>query len=497
MTDKSNAIHTAMDLLARGGNADFVEFSIDSDDQDDEELNKFTLEDYDDDDPLGIMVNDLTNKIQQTLDHVDDDDDENEEDKESNVVVNKNDRADDSLNSKPSLHDEGYHNVMTTNQSSPNRGEKGQDTNVTIQSQKEYRIMDNIPLDNEDNHQTTLDATPTGYGSTTPDSKQPDGSALLVSKSGDSGSALRKKTVAVEEDPLSAAMWTSSSVSGPSPISQQNRDSSNHVNHEADGTYHNNNRMMSGVGNLANQANQANNTLFFPPHSSIVQNVPYPRSNDVFVNPMTTTTTAVPNSMYPGNATNYSSAVDPNYNTSTKSSGVASFVSKTHALSSTLSSFASKFQDVVSNAANSAAMHGMNIHASAPPSSSSKVSLVYGHSSPSLSGSMRKGIVASGSNIGISGSGSVGNGSSIHGVSSLGMVMDAKNVQIQQGSSIVTATVTPLGIAGGNGDAVDNDGDKNTGMGRVVSKDDVSGIGSMTAAGYKNELQGMDNAKKL
>jgi hypothetical protein len=110
---------------------------------------------------------------------------------------------------------------------------------------------------------------------------------------------------------------------------------------------------------------------------------------------------------------------------------------------------------------------------------------------------MRKGIVASGSNIGISGSGSVGNGSSIHGVSSLGMVMDAKNVQIQQGSSIVTATVTPLGIAGGNGDAVDNDGDKNTGMGRVVSKDDVSGIGSMTAAGYKNELQGMDNAKKL
>mmetsp|Transcript_4348 Transcript_4348/g.8352 ORF Transcript_4348/g.8352 Transcript_4348/m.8352 type:complete len:1261 (+) Transcript_4348:270-4052(+) len=480
MTDKSNAIDTAMNLLSsKDDNAAFVEFSIDSDDQEDDEegLKKFTLEDYDDDDPLGIMVNKLTEKIQETLDHNDDDEEEDDEGnnqgndayKESNLDVN--DGADVVLNSKTPYR--GINDTTRTNNNNYNddgeigsnrNTEQGKDGFTRVPSQSDFR-MDSIPLENESDEQIPFNGTSFFNGSTVPDSKGSAASTTGVSKS-DTSSALRKMTVATKEDPLSSPVaWTP-------PVSEPNNIAHNHVsnaNNTANVTYQHG-EMTDNVSNMSQ-----------PPHPSFLHGTsPHPRSNDAFVPPMAAATaTSMP--LFPGNVPNYPS-VDSNYN-STKASGMASFVSKTHSLSSTLSSFASKFQDVVSNAANSAAIHGMNIHASAVPSKAS-TSTVYGHSAPVLSGPMRNSTLGSG-----------GSSGSINGMNSLGMVRDANLEQQQQGNRVAVDTVTPLGIAGGSGEAIDNNGDQSIGM-RMVSKADASRVVS-TATGYKNEFQDMDNAKKI
>lgn len=454
MTDKSNAaIHTAMELLTRGESTDFVEFSIGSDDQDDneEEFKKFTLEDYDDDDPLGILGNDLTDKIQQTLDHDDDEDDNDNDDNEGEDKGSKFDEKD------------------------------GVDVSLNPGNPQNDCLMDNIPLDNDEGESNILndvaddDASPTLDGSARPDSNT-QSAAAVVSKS-DVSSALRKMTVAAKEDPLSAAAAATAartpSMSGPNPSIAQNHAPS-HASDAANGTY-----QSGGMSGNAVDANHV--TVSYPPQSSssssFVQNATHARSNDGFVPPPMTNAMPL---FHHGNTTNYSSSVDINNYSSSKSSGMASFVSKTHSLSSTFSSFASKVQDVVSNAANSAAIHGMNIHASAP---SKKMNAVYGHSSPPpLSAPMSVG-------------GTVGGESgNIHGMSSLGMRSADGNLE-QKASHGVTGTAVPLGIAGGNGDAIDKDGDRAIGMGMVVSKEDAMGSG--TTGVYKNEFQSMDNSKKL
>jgi hypothetical protein len=456
-----------MELLTRGESTDFVEFSIGSDDQDDneEEFKKFTLEDYDDDDPLGILGNDLTDKIQQTLDR-DDDEDDNDDDNDDN---DDNEREDKGFKFEE---------------------KDGVDVSLNPGNPQDDCLMDNIPLDNDEGESPILndvvatddddDASPTLDGSTRTDSNT-QSAAAVVSKS-DVSSALRKMTVATKEDPLSAAAAATStwnaSMSGSNPSIAQNYAPSN-ANDATNGTY-----QSGGMSGNVVDANHV--TVSYPPQSasssSFVQNATHARSNDGFVPPPMTNAMPL---FHHGNTTNYSSSVDINNYSSSKSSGMASFVSKTHSLSSTFSSFASKVQDVVSNAANSAAIHGMNIHASAP---SKKMNAVYGHSSPPpLSAPMSGPMSVGGTVVG-------GDSGNIPGMSSLGMRSADGNLE-QKASHGVTGTAVPLGIAGGNGDAIDKDGDRAIGMGMVASKEDVMGSG--TTGVYKNEFQSMDNSKKL
>jgi len=291
----------SLDLLA-DGNTDFAEFSIDSfDDEDEEELNKFINGDLDDDDPLGILGERKQEPLPQKLVA------EGEEQKSIDASTGTGTGTGTTSTPFALVADETQSAHATSTSNSTAGGVTNQTMDIPTAAHNncaEYTpVTPSAAAESGSGVSTTTSSSNSSSSSSSTNTNNKLGSSSAVS-------ALKKQAVAATEDPLSTT-WT--------------------------------NPMSSGSTTTAPTIANANvSTAHNGTH------LPYPNASHT-VNPSNNPTvpmgSSTMGSSYMGTT---GTGMGAQYNTA---DAVANLVSKTQSLTSTFSSFASKFQDAVSNAA--------------------------------------------------------------------------------------------------------------------------------------------------
>lgn len=283
----------SLDLLAEG-NTEFAEFSIDSfDDEDEEELNKFINGDLDDDDPLGI----LGERKQEPL-------------PQKSVAEAEEQKSMDASSTGTSISFALVaEETQTSAQATSNSNTAGGVTNQTM-------VIPTAHNNGAEYAPVIPSAAESGSGTTTSSSSSSN-STNANNKLGSSSavSALKKQVVAATEDPLSTT-WTNPISSGRTTTANTTANANVNVSSTHNGTH-------LPYPNVSHTVNPSNNHTV----------------------PMASSTMG---SSYMGTT---GTGMGTHYNTSDVAANLANLVSKTHSLTSSFSSFASKFQDAVSNAA--------------------------------------------------------------------------------------------------------------------------------------------------
>ena len=279
----------SLDLLAEG-NTEFAEFSIDSfDDEDEEELNKFINGDLDDDDPLGI----LGERKQEPL-------------PQKPVAEAEEQKSMDASTGTSSTSFALVAEETQSAQATSNSNTAGGVTNQTM-------VVPAVHNNGAGHTPVIPSAAESGSGTTTSSSSSNSTNANNKLGSSSAVSALKKQVVAATEDPLSTT-WTN-------PISSGSTTAAPTTANANVSTTHNGTHLP--YPNASHTVNPSNNP-----------NVPMASSTM--------------GSSYMGTT---GTGMGTHYNSADVAANLANFVTKTQSLTSSFSSFASKFQDAVSNAA--------------------------------------------------------------------------------------------------------------------------------------------------